>query len=742
MTDAALAGCETEPIRVPGAIQPHGALLALTEPDLVVVMASDNASAVFGGPVRGRTLDALLPDKANFLRAGFTDDLAELNPLPVTVGGHPYDLVVHRAGGLLVAEFEEADTAGNVDDSWYRRLPLVLQRLAAADSLTELTAQLASDVRRLTGFDRVMVYRFDPQWNGEVIAESRRDDLEPLLGLHYPASDIPAQARALYATNWLRIIPDATYTPVQLTPASNPLDEQPLDLSGAMLRSVSPVHLEYLANMGVRSSMSVSLIDRGRLWGLIACHHYAGPHRPSYRDRRAAEFLGRTASLLLATTEEASVTEAVVQVAQRQAALSTALATAPRTPTTALTGGEVSLLDLIPATGAAMRIGGRVSTLGQTPAIDRVQAIVGALLAKGTRATDALSRELPSAADLAGVASGVLVVPIGIGDDYLAWFRSETLREVSWGGDPNATGVVYTDAGTRLSPRHSFRRWTETVRGTASPWLPHEVSAVEALASQLADVALSRAYEESRLAATLQRTLMLEELPHVRGVELAVRYTPSANDVVGGDWYDLVVLPSGKMSLVLGDVAGHGLSAAAVTAQLRHALRAYVLRADGPAAALRALNDLMEQLLPHDMATAVIAELDPLTGVVTIANAGHPPALLLTADAPRLVGDYRGPALGLRRNDYRAAELTLRGDDRLLLFSDGLVERRDRDPDEQERWLVQVGSTAPRGVDEMLDTIVGELAPPGDDDVTLVAVGLSARERSQKRASLPEVPPA
>jgi light-regulated signal transduction histidine kinase (bacteriophytochrome) len=136
-------------------------------------------------------------------------------------------------------------------------------------------------VRGLTGFDRVMVYRFDPDWNGEVVAEERRDDLEPFLGLHFPASDIPAQARALYLRNWLRLIPDARYAPVPLVPERNPHDGRPLDLGASTLRSVSPVHLEYLANMGVIASMSVSLVDRGRLWGLIACHHYAGPHRPT-----------------------------------------------------------------------------------------------------------------------------------------------------------------------------------------------------------------------------------------------------------------------------------------------------------------------------------------------------------------------------------------------------------------------------------------------------------------------------
>ena len=157
-------------------------------------------------------------------------------------------------------------------------------------------------MRRLTGFDRVMIYRFDEDWNGQVVAEDRADGLNSFLGLRYPASDIPAQARALYRSQWLRLIVDVGYRPVPLVPPLNPLTGRPLDLSHASLRSVSPVHVEYLHNMGVSASMSISLLDRGELWGLIACHHYAGPHQPPYEIRVAAEFLGQTLSARMVDT--------------------------------------------------------------------------------------------------------------------------------------------------------------------------------------------------------------------------------------------------------------------------------------------------------------------------------------------------------------------------------------------------------------------------------------------------------
>lgn len=722
--DPVLLRCADEPIAIPGAIQPHGVLLALSEPDLSVVVASANAAALFGRPVSGTLADLLGADDLERVRASLGGGDTSLDALRARLGDTEVDLVLHRADGLLITEWEPVPGAEQADAIWHRRLPTVLQRLSAAPTLEELTAVLARDVRGITGFDRVMIYRFDPEWNGEVIAEDRRPDLEPFLGLRYPASDIPAQARALYATNWMRIIPDATYSRVPLEPAVNPRTGRPLDLSGSMLRSVSPVHLEYLANMGVRSSMSISLIDRGTLWGLIACHHYSGAHRPSYPDRTAAEFLGRTASLLLHSTVAAGEQSGVVETANRQAQLAGAVGLTPRAIAAALTEGEPTVLDLLPAAGAAVRINGQLHLLGSTPPAERVVPLVRAVLDSGSPATDAAPRLVPGASDLAGTASGVLAVEVGGGrEDFLAWFRPETLREVTWGGNPYESKTAQTPAGPRLSPRRSFDSWSETVRETSRPWRPHEVAAAQSLAGAVTAAALSRATDDNRLATALQRTLLLEELPKVAGVALAARYLPSSSDVVGGDWYDLVPLPDGRVSLVLGDVAGHGLSAAAITAQLRHALRAHLLRAAGPAAALDGLNQVISALLPGELATAVIAELDPATGDVVVANAGHLPVLLATGDTAEFLAGGRGPALGLLDvADYSETRVRLVGDDRLLLVSDGLVERSAAGLAaglEQLRAAVRSGPVEPQA---LLDAVLGTLNPPGTDDVTLLCV--------------------
>jgi chemotaxis family two-component system sensor kinase Cph1 len=715
--------CADEPIRIPGAIQPHGTLLALSLAERRVITSSAHAPVLFGREVLGENIGELLAAEDATQLPWQDPPGAPSRSFRVAVRGIAVDLVVHRVEQLLITEWEPTAEAQSVGPAWHARLPQVLGRMTVARTVLELAASLVVDVRDLTGFDRVMLYRFDEQWNGEVIAEDRREDLAPYLGLHYPATDIPAQARALYEQNWLRLIPDTDYTPVPLISDREPENGRSLDLSGSVLRSVSPVHLRYLANMGVRASMSVSLLKEGRLWGLIACHHLSGAHRPSYQDRVVAEFLGRTASVLLASKTTAHDSDKVLAVARHQALILDALSRAARTPLVALAADDTSALGLVPSAGAAVKLDGRLLLLGSTPTPERIDELIPQLLTAGTTHTQALSRDVPSAHDLTGVASGVLVVPVGIGGDFVAWFRPEVLTEVRWAGDP--TEAKQTSGSGRLGPRTSFAEWKQTVRATSAPWLDHEIAAAHQLQQHLHHAALVRAQDDNRFAVTLQRTLLLEDLPHIPGVALAARYLPAGRDVVGGDWYDLILLPSGSVALVLGDVAGHGLQAAAITAQLRHGLRAYLLRETGPAAALTALNQLVAALLPTEFATAVVAELDPVTGSLTVASAGHLPPLLITPDGSSLLEIVSGPGLGLSRLAlYEQDTVTLAEHDRLVLYSDGLVERRGTDLKQDLARLLLAGRSLRGDPDGVLDALLLHLAPADDDDVTLLAVGL------------------
>ncbi len=580
---AAVVDCADEPIRIPGSIQPHGALLALDEPELRVVTASENVAEHLGVPARdllGRPAADVL-GREILAGLGTGDESSE--PRRVELTGpdgtrRAFDLVAHRTDHAVVVELEPRD-----DAEAPARTRQVLRALQGAATQRDLTGALAREMRRVTGFDRVMVYRFDEEWNGEVVAEDARADLDPYLGLHYPASDIPAQARALYTAQWLRSIPDATYTPSPLVPASDPRTGLPLDLSGAVLRSVSPVHLHYLGNMGVRASMSVSLLVHGRLWGLVACHHESGPHYPSAATRSLAEFLGRTASLLLQGKEDEARYVDTLAVSATAADLTRSLAARIREPLDVLCqdGGVLDLID--GAAGAAVRVHGELRLLGTTPTADGVDDLTRLLWAAGRHpvVTSALGRDVPGdlATRVAATASGVLAVPLTSGShsDFLMWFRPEVLREVTWAGNPHTKTLEPTEDGLRLSPRASFAAWVEQVRGRSEPWTPTEVAAAQRLGQDVDELLARRTAEDGRIAAALQRIVLTEQPIIPAGFALASRYQPSGRDIIGGDWYDVTVLPDGRVVVMVGDVAGHGMGVAAITAQMRHALRAYLV---------------------------------------------------------------------------------------------------------------------------------------------------------------------
>ena len=598
--DHDLVECAREPIHVPGSVQPWGVLLGL-DADHVVVRCSANAGDLLGVDPLGSSIGDVVDGWD--ASAASADDLGSVNPLALAVGGRRLDAALSRSGGLLLVELEPAADADQASASFHRTRH-ALNRLQAAATLEELAAVTCREVREVTGFDRVMVYRFTPEWDGEVLAEDRRDDLEPFIGLRYPASDIPAQARELYRTQWMRLIADVDATPSPLLPHATGLDGEPLDLGGAVLRSVSPVHLEYLRNMGVSASMSISLIDRGQLWGLVACHGDRGPHRPSFPVRAAAELLGRTMSLLLPTTTSAGEYERAMAVRDAEGRILARLAD-PEVDVVAAAVAGPEVLDVVGATGAVLQVDGRQSVVGDVPAGLDAAPLARRLLA---RAEVGWSHEVDGAP---AEAAGALVARIGTeADQWVLWVRPEVVRTVSWGGDPREKVERF---GGRLSPRRSFAIWQETVRGRSERWTADDAEAAKRLATTLAASLLRRSRARAEVADTVQRAILLESLPEIPGARIAARYQPTADDAVGGDWYDLFWLPDGRVAIAVGDVAGHGVQVAPVMAQLRHALRAYLLQERSPAGALVRLNELASHLLPTDLASVVVADLDPST---------------------------------------------------------------------------------------------------------------------------------
>ena len=367
-----LTNCDREPIHQPGAIQPHGALLVCKAEDLVITHASENLQRLCGVPATeaiGSRLGQLFPtSQASGREQMLQQEVRDERPVymfSVRIKGvsRPFDGIAHRRGDSIFLELEPGDSdRGLSAPELYRMVQRAISRFQQADSVLEICQTCARQIRRITGFDRVMVYRFDEEWNGQVIAEERRDDLEPFLGLHYPASDIPQQARELYSKNWLRFIADRDYVPAKLLPEVHAQSAQPLDMSFSVLRSVSPIHLEYLRNMGVGASMSVSLMRDGKLWGLIACHHYSPRYVP-YDVRTACELLGQWLSLTLTAAEDREKRDYRNKTAQTLAALMANVEQlddiAP-----ALIEHEPNLLTYMQAEGAAVIVGDRVLRLG------------------------------------------------------------------------------------------------------------------------------------------------------------------------------------------------------------------------------------------------------------------------------------------------------------------------------------------------------------------------------------------
>ncbi|NPC96903.1 SpoIIE family protein phosphatase [Nocardioides sp. zg-DK7169] len=731
---ATLSNCEREPIHVPGAIQPHGVLLAV-DADLRVVMASENVKEMVGldldrllgaeladvlGEGAARTIaDSVERTGGEALRLVVDDVAARFGAL-----GAELDVNVHRSGERIIVEVEPALEVALAMPS-YRLARGAMQRLARTSTVLDLSAQLATEVAGLTGFDRVMVYRFDEDWNGEVVAEERRADLNPFLGLHYPSTDIPAQARRLYTVNWTRLIADVGYLPVALSPVHDPGTGRPLDLSHSVLRSVSPIHLEYLGNMGVTASMSVSLVVDGELWGLIACHHYSGPHRPGHDVRAASEFLGQAASQLIAERQRADLREARLASGRLLTEITARTsASGPRALESLIE--DPDLLALMGATGVALCFDGVLSTLGTVPDEDVVRR-VAQLLRRGDNKPAAVSRlsELdPDLAEVEDVAAGALVIGAAP-DRWLAWFRPELRRVVDWGGDPtNKLLARAEDPDVRLSPRKSFEKWQQVVRGRGATWEPWHLDAAVALDSHLASLLFLHAREQIDVAESLQRSVIPQAAPQFDGLEVLARYVPASTFQLGGDWWDAFALDDGRVAFVVGDVAGHGVAAATTMTQVRSAVRAHLFAGESPASALDRTDRFMDGLFEHAVATALIAVVDPVSGSATLAAAGHPPPFLVDSGASHELEVGRRPLLGLGVVAAVESELQLAPGATLLLYSDGLIERRGVNLGVS---LAQLGAIAPPGerpedFERWADRLLAAVPGKRDDDTTILAV--------------------
>ncbi|MFN5522867.1 HWE histidine kinase domain-containing protein, partial [Bradyrhizobium sp.] len=524
--------CDREPIHVPGSVQPFGFLLALVS-DFTICMASENAPDYLGGDIGGLLQQpiaavlspagvAAIRSRVDYLSG--TDAVERMFGIDLLGKGRLFDLAIHFSGAYLVVEAEPSLIESGANSGELVRL--MLGRIRKTTSMADLAQEAARQLKLLTGFDRVMVYRFHPDGSGEVIAEVAGPGLEPFLGLHYPASDIPRQARQLYQRNWLRIIADINAAPAPLlsTPVHN---AGLLDLSMSVLRAVSPIHIEYLRNMGVAASMSVSILRDGKLWGLFACHHYA-PHHLSFEKRTAAELFGQMYSWLLEAREretDIAYETRAHHIQERLIERAAAQAHSKR----AILDFVADYRQMIECDGIAVWSDDEITLDGETPTEAEVQDLIGFInrTSPGRICASAEIAKIYAAGEaFRARAAGFLAIPISrTPRDCLIFFRREMLRSVNWAGDPHKT---YSEGplGARLTPRKSFELWQQTVAGQAKPWTAADLRIAESLRVTLLEVILqlSELAARERRGAQERQELMIAELNHrVRNILSLVR---------------------------------------------------------------------------------------------------------------------------------------------------------------------------------------------------------------------------
>ncbi len=528
-----LVGDSPSSIKTLTKVQSHGVLLVLQEPDLIVLQVSDNTIATFGvlpnwvlGQPLEQILDAFQVEKfraglaeQNFVRSNYSKVWVRKSTDNYSI----FDAVFHRSpDGALILELEPTQKDEHIPFlSFYHlaKTSIFQGRDSSNDRLTtNLPAfgkNVVAQVREMTGFDRVLLYKFDDDGHGEVIAEDKVAQMESYLGLHFPESDIPLPAREMFLANQIRVIPDTREQAVEMIPAQHPLTDRPTDLTLANLRSAAPCHTEYLQNMGVGASLTISLLRDGQLWGTIACHHQT-PKSVAYELRKACELLGQVIFAEISTIEtiadssyRSKLAHDLAVAIDRMSQCSRGEAKSKTSFVAGLMGCEPTLLDLFAAEGAAVYFGGEWTTIGQTPPPAELDYLVRWLntnVRDEVFSTDSLCALDPAAERFKDVASGLLSISLSP-QSYILCFRPEVLRAVNWGGDPHHPFQSVETAGNlSVHPRKSFQLWQETVRLHSLLWKAVEIESAIELRSAIVKIVLRQAEELALLATDLVRS--------------------------------------------------------------------------------------------------------------------------------------------------------------------------------------------------------------------------------------------
>ncbi|MCX2740776.1 GAF domain-containing protein [Pontibacter anaerobius] len=497
--------CGSIPLHLVNLIQPHGVLLVLDKKDLRILQASENVQDYLTV-----TADYLLEKSlAGFLPEGqYKDIIGKINTqvtqekIPFTLNFKIQEkevsfsaLILPQQEYVLVELEESKATPEESFVKLYQHIKYITSLLKQAGTCQEIAQRTAEELKQFSGFDRVLVYQFDPQWNGIVIGQSKEEDMTDYLGLRFPASDVPKQARDLYFKNPYRLIPTRDYTPVRLVPVVNPLTQRFTDLSESNLRSVAKVHLEYLGNMNITASMSLPIIIEDKLWGLISCHHKTARY-PGYEMRSAMELLSGILSAQLEAKQREERMALRVQLRSMHVKLMEQLYATGHFAD-GLLDGPTSVQDLLSLTGAAVVYEGNIWTSGNTPTKQEIKELASWLRRNqnnGLYATDTLPQSYPHSKAYKNVVSGLISMPINAEQgEFILGFRPEVTQTINWGGNPDNAIQMEPD-GKAYHPRNSFATYQETVQSTSLPWHEEELGAAETLRNAVLEKIIKERY--------------------------------------------------------------------------------------------------------------------------------------------------------------------------------------------------------------------------------------------------------
>lgn len=522
--DVTLDNCHKEPIHIPGSIQPHGFLLVLDPGTLILKHCSVNVAKFLGQPIDsliGAHLETLLDSAfvTEVANLNFAKGFHEVNPQQVSLkgiesDGKLFNAVLTQNDAFLLIELEEIRSTSSTSFNPVKNLiNLSLNDLVETQDLQSVFTYSVNEIRKITGFDRVMLYKFDADYNGEVIAEAKNIGLNSFLKQHFPESDIPKQARELYVKNPIRLLADVDAEQSLLYPSGSPID-----LSKVVLRSVSPIHCQYLRNMGVNASMSISIVVSGKLWGLIACHHYSS-HIVPFETREVALYMGLMLSYLISLKVQADEEHRDSVVRSLNAAITAKMAERIFF-TDGLREESDNLMQMMNASGVAWRLEEEIESFGQTPSSDRIEALFNwatsnKLFSDSIYYTKALGKENKDFLDISGIASGVFILSVStVSNLFLIWFRKEVEQTKDWGGKPEKTIEFLDDGSHRLMPRSSFRLWRENVKNQSLEWESIELSCAVKFRDTIVNYVLSKSERLEQLNETLEQKVAVrtEEL--------------------------------------------------------------------------------------------------------------------------------------------------------------------------------------------------------------------------------------